>query len=189
MENKKPYKCGLIVGRFQIFHNGHKQMIEKALEMCEKVFVFIGSAQESNTSKNPFSYKIRKSFILDVFNQEILDNRIVVKPLKDIGVGNCSSWGDYVIDTAILEFGVCPDLLISGKESRREFWFDNENKSISELYIPKSIEVSASLIRESIISKKDDLWKHFTPSNLWSEYYKLRNELIMSQKNNKTDSV
>ena len=49
----KPYNSGIIVGRFQTFHNGHKDMIDRAVELCEEVGIFIGSSQESGTFKNP----------------------------------------------------------------------------------------------------------------------------------------
>ena len=148
----KPYKLGLIVGRFQVFHLGHEQMIRKAIETCDKTLIFIGSAQESLTQKNPFSYDLRKEIISEIFWEEIFDGIVQIRPLKDVGVGNNSSWGSYVFSSAIRETGFSPDLLVSGKEERRVNWFDSENVDISELYIPKSINISASKIRESIIS-------------------------------------
>ena len=54
--NKKPYKLGVLVGRFQTFHTGHEEIIRKAIELCEQVWIFVGSSQESGTLKNPFSY-------------------------------------------------------------------------------------------------------------------------------------
>lgn len=83
-------------------------MFDKALELCETVGIFIGSSQESGTNKNPFTYEMRK-FLL----QKIYDERIQIYPLPDIGVGNNSKWGDYVINNVIELFGEKPDLLIS----------------------------------------------------------------------------
>ena len=59
---KKPYKLGFVVGRFLAFHNGHADMMKKALEICDEVTVLIGSSQESGTEKNPFPYKVRENF-------------------------------------------------------------------------------------------------------------------------------
>ena len=33
----KKYKTGLVLGRFQTFHKGHEYIINKALEICDKV--------------------------------------------------------------------------------------------------------------------------------------------------------
>ena len=51
----KKYKTGLVLGRFQTFHKGHEYIINKALEICDKVLVFIGSSDKSGTIENPFS--------------------------------------------------------------------------------------------------------------------------------------
>ena len=59
----KKYKTGLVLGRFQTFHNGHEYIINKALEICDKVLVFIGSSDKFGTIENPFSYELRKKLI------------------------------------------------------------------------------------------------------------------------------
>ena len=72
----KSYKLGITIGRFQTFHKGHQVMIDKAIELCEKVGVFIGSSQESGTNKNPFSYEMRESIL-----KKIYGDRISIYPL------------------------------------------------------------------------------------------------------------
>ncbi len=55
--NNKPFDLGVMVGRFQTLHTGHVYMIEKAVAVCERVGIFVGSSQESGTSKNPYTYE------------------------------------------------------------------------------------------------------------------------------------
>ena len=68
----KRYKLGLICGRFSPIHNGHKMIIDKSLEICDRTLVFVGSAQESGTLRNPFSADFRidllRKFILKIEN-------------------------------------------------------------------------------------------------------------------------
>lgn len=46
---------GVLIGRFQPFHNGHFYQIEKAMEQGMRNFkIFIGSANSGRTLKNPF---------------------------------------------------------------------------------------------------------------------------------------
>ena len=59
----KPYKLGILVGRFQTIHAGHEKMVNTALQLCEQVGIFVGSSQEALTSKNPFSYEIREEML------------------------------------------------------------------------------------------------------------------------------
>ena len=46
---------GLIIGRFQPFHNGHMEVLRKIFAECDHVIIGIGSAQYSHTDKDPFT--------------------------------------------------------------------------------------------------------------------------------------
>lgn len=183
--SKKPYKLGVIVGRFQTFHAGHEEIISKAIELCEQVGVFIGSSQESGTLKNPFSYETRKRILTTVF-----DDEINIYPLPDIGVGNNSAWGDYVLKNVYKRFNQAPDLLVSGKESRRIDWFDSlHGPLVAELYVPKTIDVSATQMRSHLINGEIEEWKKYTNPRLWNEYEELRKTVYSCKDNLETDSI
>lgn len=183
--NNKPYRLGILVGRFQTLHSGHTDMINRAIELCDKVGIFVGSSNESRTSKNPFSYETREDMLKTVFGNEVF-----VFPLPDIGVGNNSTWGDYVLKNVVDRFGEMPDLLVSGKEARRVSWFDSvDGASIAELYIPKTIEISATEMRDFLINDDCESWKKYTDSKLWGKYEKLRQEVLLSKDNSETHSI
>jgi nicotinamide-nucleotide adenylyltransferase len=48
-------KTGLLLGRFQPFHNGHLFALRLILRENDRAVVVIGSAQASHDSENPFS--------------------------------------------------------------------------------------------------------------------------------------
>ena len=182
---EKSYKLGIAIGRFQTFHKGHQVMIDKAIELCDTVGVFIGSSQESGTNKNPFTYETRESILKKLYR-----DRIRIYPLPDIGVGNNSEWGDYVLDNVIKRFGESPDLLISGKEERRIDWFDSVNGlMIAELYIPKTIDISASKMRELFINNEYDTWKEFCDERLWNSFSEMRKIVLESYDNTETTCI
>ena len=181
----KPYKLGILVGRFQTIHAGHEKMVNTALQLCEQVGIFVGSSQEALTSKNPFSYEIREEMLHAVFGDAIR-----VYPLPDIGVGNNAGWGDYVLEQVELRFGRLPDLVVSGREVRRIDWFDSPSGSgISELYIPKSIDMSASQMRRFFADDDYEQWKSYTNPKLWPRYRQLREIALASQGNLETKSI
>lgn len=183
--NKKAFELGLIVGRFQAFHKGHEYIMDKALELCDTVGIFVGSSQESGTLKNPFSYETRERILKTVYG-----DRVTVYPLPDIGVGNNSAWGEYVLQNTRERFGRAPDLLISGKEERRLDWFDGiEGVFASELYVPKVLDISATQMRDFFISGNALEWRKYTNKKLWGEYEPLRAEVIASKDNLETDSM
>ena len=180
------FSVGLIVGRFQVFHKGHEHMIRSALDICDTVLIFIGSAQEENTQKNPFSYMRRLCTIKKVFYDEIRARRLIIHPLNDIGVGNNAKWGDYVLKTARETYGINPVIMISGKEERRETWFNDE---MAELFIPKAYEISATALRLAMLRDDREYWKKHVPMDIWDEYDDLRRLLIAAQENAETASV
>lgn len=182
---KKPFQLGIIVGRFQTLHLGHELMINKAVELCDRVGVLIGSSQEARTYKNPFSFEERRKMLQTVFG-----NVLEIRPLPDIGVGNVAAWGDYVLNTVKEDYGMLPDLLVSGKEARRSNWLDGaDGQNVSELYVPKSIDISATKMRDYFISNDIQTWKSFTNPKLWDSYDEMR-EIVLSAKDNiYTDSI
>lgn len=182
---KKPFQLGILVGRFQTMHIGHEQMVQTAVDLCEETALFIGSSQESGTNKNPLPYELRKQLLENVFG-----DKIHIYPLPDIGVGNNAKWGDYVLENVMLRCGRQPDLLVSGKESRRLDWFDEVNGlQIAELYIPKTIDISASRMRQLLIDDDFETWKQFVNEKNLHLYTILRAIILESKDNLETSSI
>lgn len=71
------------IGRFQIFHNGHDQVVKKALDMSKQVLMLIGSAGSGRTLRNPFTYEERKEMIEAVYEEEVIAGKLVIDPLFD----------------------------------------------------------------------------------------------------------
>ena len=180
------YPVGLVVGRFQTFHKGHENMIRTALDVCDTVLIFIGSAQEENTQKNPYSYMQRLYIIKKVFENECKARRLIIQPLQDIGVGNTAKWGEYVLQTAREIYGINPRVMVSGKEARRNAWFDDE---LDELFVSKTCEISATDLREAMLRDDRVFWQKYVPMAIWDDYDDLRRLLIAAQENAETASV
>ena len=181
----KPFALGILVGRFQVVHAGHEQMIRTAMALCDRVGIFIGSSQESGTSKNPFPYALRRQLLENLFG-----GGVEIHPLPDIGVGNTAAWGDYVLENVQSRFGCLPELLVSGKESRRLDWFDSlRGGRIAELYIPKTIDISASKMREYLIEDDRAAWESYVNPKNHPLYPQLRTLALASQENRETQSI
>ena len=73
--SKQKYHIGLVIGRFQPFHFGHKYLIEKALELCEKIIIGIGSSNK-NDEINPYSADTRVEFLKKFVKEEGLEKRV-----------------------------------------------------------------------------------------------------------------
>ena len=53
----------VFIGRFQPFHNGHKAVIDAALEQAKEVVVVVGSSFAARNIRNPFTFEERKAMI------------------------------------------------------------------------------------------------------------------------------
>lgn len=79
---KRTYKMRdalVFIGRFQPFHNGHKAVIEAALEQAKEVVVVVGSSFAARNIRNPFTFQERKAMIEAVFPTD----RVKVVPVSD----------------------------------------------------------------------------------------------------------
>jgi nicotinamide-nucleotide adenylyltransferase len=75
---------GIVLGRFQPFHNGHEHLVLGALERFQEVIIAVGSSQEEWTTDNPFSFQERKSMIESWGDEKGLNQRITVVGIEDI---------------------------------------------------------------------------------------------------------
>lgn len=85
---------GLLIGRFQPFHNGHTYVIKEILKEVDEIVIGIGSAQRSHTLENPFTAGERVTMI----SKSLFENRIkknyYILPVPD--VDNNSLWVAHV---------------------------------------------------------------------------------------------
>ena len=76
---------GIFFGRFQPFHLGHVSSIQKIVDDGLIPVILIGSADKSNSDKNPYTFKQRSEMISAVFPN------IIIRPLYDVE-GDNDTW-------------------------------------------------------------------------------------------------
>ena len=75
---------GIVLGRFQPFHNGHAYLVEQALARFEKVTIAVGSAQDEWTVDNPFSFEERKDMIQKWIDERGHKDKVDIVGIEDI---------------------------------------------------------------------------------------------------------
>ena len=74
----------LLIGRFQPFHKGHLHAVKYILENHTFLYIGVGSALESHTKRNPFTFSERLEMILSTLDNEGIDRmRYYVIPIPD----------------------------------------------------------------------------------------------------------
>lgn len=91
-------KIGVIIARFQPIHNGHVELIRKALNENDKVLILLGSADKFN-NRNPIPSDLRYDLVLKSlkecgFNMDL----IALVKLDDLSneSDNSLEWGFYL---------------------------------------------------------------------------------------------
>jgi nicotinamide-nucleotide adenylyltransferase len=64
---------GLMLGRFQPFHNGHLALTKQILSQCDELVIIIGSAQFNFIDKDPFSAGERVLMIHEALKEAGID--------------------------------------------------------------------------------------------------------------------
>ena len=104
-------KTGIILARFQPIHNGHLELIKQACDECDRVFVFIGSADKFN-KRNPLPINLRMQLAEEAIETvkkgytvgcPCPDVKIV--PLDDLSYESYNShdWGFYLFTNIVNE--------------------------------------------------------------------------------------
>jgi len=155
MERK--YKVGFLMGRFQPFHKGHMYSVTEALKLCDKLYIGIGSVQESGTEKNPLGVEARQEIIEAAIAGEGIDkSRIKIIPIPDFPSDD--DWFKYLK-------GQCPNLDVMFTDNPWCIGICKKEGVGVETPLLDRDSISATNMRKLILSDGD--WRSFVPT--WAD--------------------
>jgi bifunctional NMN adenylyltransferase/nudix hydrolase len=103
----RKFHTAVLIGRFQIPHDGHQQLINQAAELADNLVILVGSVGQPRTPKNPFSFTERAELlealvptgvdvnILPVRDQRYNNNNWVVDVVNKVKATLPNEWSDY----------------------------------------------------------------------------------------------
>lgn len=175
----RPYDSGLLLGRFQTFHIGHQSLVDTALNLCDRLVLMVGSAQESGTKRNPYNVLVREEMIKEIYGG---DDRVIIYPIPDLSHEDdiTTDWGRYVLQHVHTILYKAPELMIYGNDEARSRWFDAEDiKNTAEFIIPRQrIPVAATELRNFMLLDQREQWMKYVNPKLHKLYPKLRELLL-----------
>lgn len=77
-----PFELGVLIGRFQPFHQGHERILQEALNQAENVVVVLGSSFQARDAKDPFTWQERAAMITACLSPQD-QARIRFAPVRD----------------------------------------------------------------------------------------------------------
>lgn len=178
----KAYDCGLVVGRFQTLTIGHEYLIESALRLCDRLLIFVGSAQEYGTERNPLNVNTRIKMLREVYDD---DKRVIIQPLVDLTNENDISedWGKYVLENCRRYIYKNPEIFVFGNDTNKgSSWFADEDlENTSQLIVNRNkIPISGTKLRELMVygDIKRSEWMSWVNPKLHKFYEEIRSELM-----------
>lgn len=148
---------GLVVGRFQPFHLGHKYLFEKAFELCDTLIIVVGSANKTD-EKNPYTFEKRKKMIERFLKEEGYSARVKqILPSFDIP-------DDYLWRNAILKETGPVDVVIGDNEEGSNIFFEEADLPVERVGLFNREFLEGTKIRKNMKEKKP--WKKHVPAYL-----------------------
>ena len=158
---------GLVVMRAQPLHFGHTRLIDAALDVCEHVFIVLGSTQEHGTPRNPFSFGERKKMVKRylMHKDEAMWERVTIIGLADIF---SLRWPSYVLGEITTSFPEIKITDIFGGSQYDVDWF--KAFKLEQHIIDRTAAdypfVSASMLRD-MLTYRDPKWMTYVPKCNW----------------------
>lgn len=156
----RKYDYGLAVMRLQPLHFGHIALIDRMIKECNHPIIAIGSAQESRTWGNPFTYSERKHMVYNYYGSRLADGMVI--PIQDIF--NLGKWARYALDEAERRIKNKISVYYCGADQDAGLFMNEGIKAVvtdrdSGMYRG----MSGSKIRGMIVSGSSD-WKTMVPA-------------------------
>ena len=183
---------GVILARLQPIHNGHLELIDKAVNENDRVYVFVGSADKFN-KRNPIPISTRLDLVNTALNEKYTEstrNRIKVIPLDDLDdeSNNSHEWGFYLYSKIVTETHE-PNFTIYYSDGFEIIttWFPGfilrNNVSLS-LLARNSVKngISATSVRKMIMNRDDENLKEVVPKCVFELREHIRTLIELSEK-------
>jgi bifunctional NMN adenylyltransferase/nudix hydrolase len=194
----KPYRSAVVIGRFQIFHNAHKKLLNEAFTKADHVIVVLGSHRAALNIKNPFTVSEREEMIRRVYPDMDID--FVVVPdryyndllwvqevmckVREKSTGSntetclcgyykdsSSYYLDYFRDVWAFETHVSK-MKISSTDIRTQYYQPNENRSWKK-NIPREV---AEYLSDYKNHDRTNRYSHFVEEHEYITAYKKRTQ-------------
>ncbi len=146
---------GVLVGRFQPFHNGHLEAVRYALRKVEYLYIVIGSSQKDHERDNPFTAGERVAMVKAALDSsDVEPSRWMAIPIADTE--------SHALWPAILNASVPPfDVVFTNDGLTTRLLKERGVKVEAVKYLERS-RYSATNVRNRILEMKE--WEKLVPA-------------------------
>lgn len=146
---------GVLVGRFQPFHNGHLEAVRYALKKVDYLYIVIGSSQRDHERDNPFTAGERIAMIKAALDSsDVKPGRWMAIPIADTD--------SHALWPAILRATVPPFDIVFTNDGLTTRLLKEQGVDVEAVrYLDRST-LSATNVRNRILEMKE--WEKLVPA-------------------------
>ena len=175
------FDMGVTIGRFGHVQLGHNSLFDMSMSLCRRTYIIVGSAQERDTLRNPFTVETRIKAIRECY-PGVPESKLIIGGLNDMTneLDINTEWGRYLKSHIIAKMHKFASLMVYGNDEFRSQWFSAEDlKHTAEIVIPRStIPISGTQVRGLLLIDDEAAWQKCTNEMIHFMYPELREELM-----------
>ena len=172
---------GVVCGRFGHEHLGHVSLFDVCQSLCKRTLILVGSAQERQTLRNPFSVETRIEVIKETY-PGVPEDVLTIRGLNDLSneLDISADWGKYLKSQIEFHKHKFADLMVYGNDEFRSKWFAPEDMvGTGEHILARStIPISGTQVRGLLVIDDESAWQKVTHPLIHGMYDRLRYELM-----------
>lgn len=167
-------KAGIFIGRFQPVHQGHIHALGIAASQVEQLYIFVGSANQCRSIKNPWTFTERKNMLMAKLHAQRIYNYEII-PLNDYPYSNTQWMSD--VRASIEHYTPSKPVLFGHMKEGNNYlkWFpDWQFKNIEAMYNINATEIRTRMFQmndpEMPQTVKDDYAFYQKEKTLFANY-------------------
>ena len=146
---------GVLVGRFQPFHNGHLEAVRYALKKVDYLYIVIGSSQRDHERDNPFTAGERIAMIKAALDAgDVKPGKWMAIPIADTD--------SHALWPAILKATVPPFDIVFTNDGLTTRLLKEEGVDVEAVRYLDRPSLSATNVRNRILEMKE--WEKLVPA-------------------------
>ncbi len=87
----KDISTAIVIGRFQTFHAGHQTLIDRAMQLADRIIIVIGSSTFHDSLRNPFTFHERMEMIIKTYRGDPKNKEFIFIDMPDSAY-NFNEW-------------------------------------------------------------------------------------------------
>lgn len=144
------HRCGVLIGRFQPFHNGHEFLVHRVLEQVDSVLIIVGSCFAARNLRNPWTFAEREQMIRAAL-PEALQERVRICGIPDVYYAD-GEWVDLVRRAAAAHAPAGAELFLYGHTKDASSYYLKLFPGWHYAELANHAGLSATPIREALLA-------------------------------------